>query len=201
MSLDYLSYYDEKYLFEDVARRFHQSKQLDAFDLFSIVIWKANRAKTRIADLMRRKAPGDLDAVSRLFTSELYNARDGQSRLELAINSWGFSLPMASAILTVLWPEEFTVYDYRVCELLESLHAKAPFLRLENRSRVDSAYWQAYCEFRDAVISATPEGLSLRNKDRYLSGQSAARELISDVKNNFERLRHPVSDLEQPTEN
>lgn len=189
MSLDYLSYYDEKYLFEDVARKFHQSKQLDAFDLFSIVIWKANRAKTRIADLMRRKAPGDLDAVSRLFTSELYNALDGQSRLELAINSWGFSLPMASAILTVLWPDEFTVYDYRVYEELKRKHPTAPYLKLNNRSKVDSRYWDAYCEFRSDVVSATPAGLSLRNKDRYLSGLSAARELADDVENDFARLR------------
>ena len=45
MALDYLRYYDlERYLFEDVHRRFHEEGSIGAFDFFSIVIWKANRA-------------------------------------------------------------------------------------------------------------------------------------------------------------
>jgi hypothetical protein len=118
---DYLSYYDlEQYLFEQVGPRFHSEHSIGAFDFFSIVIWKANRAKSKIAERLRRKAqPGeDLDAIARRLTASLYGARDACERLRLLLDEkeWGFRLPMASAVLTVLWPEEFTVYDFRACE-------------------------------------------------------------------------------------
>lgn len=47
MSLDYQRYYDlETFLFEDVYRRFRDNGSIGAFEFFSIVIWKANRAKS-----------------------------------------------------------------------------------------------------------------------------------------------------------
>jgi hypothetical protein len=65
MTNDYLKYYDlEKYLFEDVRQRFHKEGKLDAFDLFSIVIWKANRSKSRLAHRLAKKA-GTLEAAAR----------------------------------------------------------------------------------------------------------------------------------------
>ena len=48
--VDYLKYFDrEFYLFDEVYSRFHAEHSLGAFDFFSIGIWKANRAKSRIA--------------------------------------------------------------------------------------------------------------------------------------------------------
>ena len=35
----------ESHLFEDVDRRFHTDHSIGALDSFSLVIWKANRAK------------------------------------------------------------------------------------------------------------------------------------------------------------
>ena len=59
--LDYLRYYDlETYLFEDVRRRFHAERSLSAFDFFSIVIWKANRAKSKIAHRLLSKAASEI---------------------------------------------------------------------------------------------------------------------------------------------
>ena len=55
MTDDLLRYYDlETYLFVDVASRFNEHGKLDAFDLFSIIIWKANRAKSKLAVLRSR---------------------------------------------------------------------------------------------------------------------------------------------------
>ena len=34
------------------------------------------------------------------------------------MTKWAFRLPTASAILTVLYPDVFTVYDRRVCKVL-----------------------------------------------------------------------------------
>lgn len=43
---DYLKYYNlERYLFEEVTKKFKEEGQLGAFDFFCIVMWKANRAK------------------------------------------------------------------------------------------------------------------------------------------------------------
>jgi len=54
---DYLEYYDlERYLFENVHQRFHLEHSLGAFDFFSIVIWKANRAKSQSYLIGIRKA-------------------------------------------------------------------------------------------------------------------------------------------------
>jgi hypothetical protein len=121
---DYLNYYDlEQYLFEQVGPRFHTEHSIGAFDFFSIVIWKANRAKSKIAGRLWRKAQPeeDLDAIARRLTASLYRARDACERFRLLLDEkeWGFYLPMASAVLTVLWPDEFTVYDMRVCDQLE----------------------------------------------------------------------------------
>jgi hypothetical protein len=54
--IDYRIYYDlEQYLFRDVNSHFTDNQKLDAFDFFCIVIWKANRAKSRVASLLLKK--------------------------------------------------------------------------------------------------------------------------------------------------
>src|SRR4051812_18770519 len=101
-------YYNlESYLLTEVRNRFNSEGSIGAFDFFSIVIWKANRAKSRIAkrllrvDQQHRTA---LEPIVRDLTHSLHKALDGESRLRLLIDQWGFMLPMASAILSVLWP-------------------------------------------------------------------------------------------------
>jgi hypothetical protein len=42
-------YYLEDYLFSEVRSRFHKQGYLSAEDFFCIVIWKANRAKSKVA--------------------------------------------------------------------------------------------------------------------------------------------------------
>jgi hypothetical protein len=74
MTDDFLGYYDlEKYLFEDVARRFQKDGKLDAFDLFSIIIWKAERAKSKLAKRLIAKT-GNLELAAKRFTTALFQA-------------------------------------------------------------------------------------------------------------------------------
>lgn len=48
--MDYRAFYHlESYLFNTVRIRFLENGFLDAFDFFCIVIWKANRSKSKIA--------------------------------------------------------------------------------------------------------------------------------------------------------
>ena len=109
--MDYLKYYNlEQYLFEDVHQRFHSEHSLGAFDFFSIVIWKANRAKSKIALKLLAYGPErkrDLEAIVRTLTSALYNCSNHKERLRLLMVDWKFAVPMASAILSV-WR-----WDYR----------------------------------------------------------------------------------------
>ena len=188
---DYLNYYHlEQYLFEQVGPRFHSEHSIGAFDFFSIVIWKTNRAKSKIAERLRRKAqPGeDLDASARRLTASLYRAADACERLRLLLDEkeWGFRLPMASAVLTVLWPAQFTVYDIRVCDQLEEVLGsdRRIFKRMANWVYSDRL-WQAYQKYIAAVKEATPDGLTLRDGDRYLWARSAAEQLKEGVQRGF----------------
>ena len=109
----YELYNQERYLFENVHRNFHCWSKLTAFDFFSIVIWKANRAKSKIAKRLLGLHKGTLEEVVSQLGDDLRNAAEPRERMRVLIKDYGFQLPMASAILTVLWPEEFTVYDVR----------------------------------------------------------------------------------------
>jgi len=171
---NYLRYYDlERYLFEDVRSAFHRDGDLSAFDFFSIVIWKANRAKSKIAKRLMTRGD-DLDSVVRELASELHNAPTGRDRLRILMQEYGFLLPMATAILTVLWPDEFTVYDIRVCDSLDRFH------ELGNLTRFDRI-WAGYSIFVDGVRDAAPPDLSLRDKDRYLWAKSAMGQLEQNL--------------------
>ena len=163
----YLKFYDdEAYLLDVVGPRFLQTGELTAPDFYMLLVWKANRAKNFHRARLKSLVPSGVfqDAVAAI-AEELYAAEHPEDRLRLLMTRWGFYLPTASAILTLLWPEEFTVYDYRVCELLGwGQH-------LAQRDYSD-ALWTDYQKFLRLVEANTPEGLSLRDKDRWLTGKS-----------------------------
>ena len=111
--MNYLKYYSlEDYLFSDVTAAFHERGYLTPEEFFSIVIWKANRAKSRIKRklLARNK---DLPAAVRELAEEIRDAPGDRDRLTLLLEKWRLALPMASAILTALYPDRSTVYDVR----------------------------------------------------------------------------------------
>ena len=173
-------YYLENYLFHTVQPRFLEQGYLSAFDFFCIVIWKANRAKSKIAKRLLSKKHADLDsAVYELTTklSQQVTAKDKLAYLWLRGN-WGFLLPMASAVLTVLYPEEFTVYDSRVCDMLDDFH------NLTNITNIDNL-WDRYQKFKAKVEEVAPKDLNLRDKDRYLWGKSFHDQLLIDIQKHF----------------
>ena len=177
----YLQFYDlESYLFDTVRQRFASEGHLNAFDFFCIVIWKANRAKSKIAKKLLKAFKGMTldDAVLELTKGIAAQETPTEKLRFLMSGKTPFALPMATAILSVLYPEEFTIYDYRVCEVLGN------FSKLNNITKFDKV-WDGYVEFKSAVKSQTPEGLSLRDKDRYLWGKSFAKQLGSDIEKGF----------------
>jgi hypothetical protein len=169
----------ESYLFNTVHRRFAEQGHLGAFDFFCIVIWKANRAKTKVAKRLLGDTTKTLDEVVVELTQAIAAQKTPKDRMRLLMfGDIRFRLPMASAILTVLYPDEFTVYDYRVCETLGG------FRNLTNLTNIDRL-WEGYAAFKRAVMSNSPAGLSLRDRDRYLWGKSFRDQLTNDVATAF----------------
>lgn len=177
---NYRDYYDlEAYLFGKVTIRFENNRQLNAFDFFCIVIWKANRAKSRIASrLLNKNGTDDLENAVADLTGRLAAAEDHKTRLKILISDWKFRLPMASAILTVLYPRDFTVYDIRVCDLLGKFH------NTQDRSKFDDL-WSGYQNYVDAVRQEFPKNLDLREKDKWLWGKSFYDQLNNDISTKF----------------
>ena len=173
----FLEYYDiETYLFSNVHRRFLRDGYLSAFDFFSIIRWKSNRPRKQIRKGLREERSPDLDEAVKSLTREIHEAEDHERRFEILMNPRvrGVGLAMATAILTVLYPDDFTVYDTRVCEQLKR-SGFGCFSDLGNRSK--STIWEGYKEYRQAVQKAAPEGLRLRDKDRWLWTKDVVHEL------------------------
>ena len=171
-------YDEEAYLFDVVGPRFRKKGELSAYDFFLIVRWKANRAISKVAARLLREAGPDLEkAVSRL-TRQISTGKNAQERFLVLVRGWRFRLPMASAILTVLYPGDFTVYDVRACDQVKGFHA------LSGRQNPD-ALWRGYLEFKAAVERATPAGLSLRDKDRFLWARSRREDLVASIRRRF----------------
>lgn len=175
----YLDYYHlESYLFDVVSPRFRNSGTLTAFDFFCIIIWKANRAKSKVAKRLSHSGQNSLEAAVQALALQVSSAESPKERLGVLMESWGFLLPMASAILTVLYPTDFTVYDVRVCEELNDFRKLKDIRDIEKR-------WVDYKSYCKAVEAAVSEPLSLRDKDRWLWGKSFATQLQIDIQRNF----------------
>ena len=181
IKIDYRKFYDlENYLFEEVSRRFSEHGYLEVFDFFCIVIWKANRAKSKIAKRLLSKRHSDLNSAVIALTKSLAKAENRKGRMKILFEDWGFLLPMASAILTVLYPMSFTIYDVRVCDVLKRFH------NLPNKTNFDSL-WNGYEKFIAAVNEAGPSEYSLRDKDRWSWGKSFSQQLEQDIAEKFQK--------------
>ena len=110
---------------------------------------------------------------------QIREAKNGKDKLSVLIEDWKFRLPMASAILSVLYPDEFTVYDIRVCKQLKK------FKNIDGR-KFDALYC-GYKEYIEEVKNCTPSELGLRDKDRWLWGKDFKDQLDKDIERNFGR--------------
>ena len=145
MSRDYLKIYDlENYIFTTVNGNFHSNGFIDSFDFFCIIIWKSNRAKSKIAKRILSSQPMSLDDACRKITSRVFIAESGKEKLGILVRDLGFLLPMASAFLTVLYPTEFTIYDIRVCEFLPEFNGLAEKINFDR-------LWERYQDYIQAV--------------------------------------------------
>ena len=77
----------------------------------------AERAKGRIKKKLQTCANG-LAAAVKTLTRAIHDAGSDEQRLRILLKDWVIPLPTATAILTVLQPERFTVYDFRARDQL-----------------------------------------------------------------------------------
>ena len=161
--MEYLKYYNlENYLFDEVRNNFLERGYLTPDEFFCIVIWKANRAKSRIKNRLLSKNTNLENAVKEL-TNDIFN-KEGIDKLNVLLSEWGFLLPMATAILTVLYPDQFSIYDIRVKSQLgiKDIYTAEKY----------------FAEFLPQVKKfAKNNNLDLRDADRYLWGKSFYEDL------------------------
>lgn len=180
MKTSLIKYYDlENYVLTDVRDSFDRNGHLTAFDFFCIVIWKANRAKTKIAQRLLNYN-SDIEQSVKDLTNKIFSATDDKQKLKVLITDYKFRLPMSSAILSLLYPDNFTIYDVRVCETLIN------FKGLDNTTNFEKL-WLGYTDYIESVRKYEPKNLSLRDKDRFLWGKSFYEQLNKDLKNNFNK--------------
>lgn len=107
-------FYDlDRYLFGKVTRKFEKEGTLNSFDFYAIVVWKANRAKTKV--LMGLKTKG---LSPNKIMSRVHDISSDREKMKFLADIPGIGTPIASAILTVCYPNRFTVIDYRAWETL-----------------------------------------------------------------------------------
>jgi hypothetical protein len=188
---DYRNYYLsnlESYLLEQVRPNFLRIGFLSASEFFCIVIWKAHRAKSKIAKkLLRGSGFKSLNEAVRKLTEDVAQAGTAEARMRVLVGKWRFALPMASAILTILYPEEFTIYDVRVAGIVDEEN-QTELVHLGNRTAFASL-WSGYSEYMDWVKRSAPSAFSLRDKDRHLWGKSFFLQLQRDIQENFSTRR------------
>lgn len=165
--VNYLKYYWlEKYLFEDVHKNFNERGYLTPEEFFCIVIWKSNRAKTKIKRKLLKL--GNLNTIIKNITNQIFETSDSQEKLNVLLKKYNFALPMATAILTVLYPKDFTIYDVRV--------------RKQLKTKEIYGIRRYFKEFLPKVKKISVQR-SLRDKDRELWGKSFYEDLKKFLKN------------------
>ena len=171
---DLLAYYSpETRLFPALEQSFTETGQFHPEALYLILDWKAPRARTRHLHRLTNIA-GTFDAAARGIGAGLYTATGPEQRLGLLLTKWGFLLPTASAILVVLYPNTFTMYDIRVCNVL------GDFSKLGSM-KWSTEQWLGYQRYIAAVQAAAPSGLSLRDCDRWLWGQDKRKAMQAEL--------------------
>jgi thermostable 8-oxoguanine DNA glycosylase len=147
----------ETYLFETVSKEFKQKQTLTTFEFFAIITWKSNRSKTKVRDGLAAAGKSASDLMKSVSRAEKTEAK-----VETLRRIGGIGLPIASAILAVCYPDEFTVLDIRAWTTLREVSTET----LPSRYPQDSGDYLQYCQVcRDLANEA---GLSLRNLDRGL---------------------------------
>lgn len=149
-----LTLYDlETYLFQDVHEKFKRGDRICEFDFYCIIDWKSRRNKPGIKKGLRKSDPG------KLF-DEVREAKEPKAKVEALTKVKGIGIAIASAILAVCYPDNFTVVDSYILDMLkEGGYLSNASLTPEER----------YLEYNEKCNGwSRKERISLRRMDRLL---------------------------------
>lgn len=174
----YLKYYWlESYLFDDVNKNFQKRGYLTPEEFFVIIIWKRNASKTKIINGIKT----DRRTISEI-TLKISGAKMREQRLDALLSPKipGIGIAIASAILTVCYPDDFTIADHRARTSLKNFGEEV----IGNPTTKISSYF----EYLDKCKKlAHKHNLSLRDFDRILwakdfyEGKNGLRHLVAEL--------------------
>ncbi len=182
--MNYEKFYDlEGYIFNDIASNFQDRKYLTAEEFFCIVIWKANRAKSKVAKKFDPNT--SLDTAIRKLTSSIYHKSTNKAKLSVLMNDYEFRLPISSAILSVLYQNEFSIYDIRVCDMLKEQFHTDYYHKLKNWTF--ERLWVGYEDYLRKTLEVSGK-TTYREADKYLWSKSFYTQLLVDLDNRFNKM-------------
>lgn len=193
---NYIKYYwlEGEYLGKEVFSHFEINHYLTPEQFFSILFWKSKRP------IKKWVRPHLSNETVKSLTGEIHStptrsSGDEKEKLDVLLNQKGFGIAMASAVLSTLYPADFTVYDYRAREQLnkdcfKQYRKEGKPLRdistVSNNKIIKNLYW----EFVEIVKKiAEDKKLSLRDCDRYLWGKSWYEDLEKFLKDTDTAIR------------
>jgi len=168
---NYIKEYElEKQLFGEISGSFRKNKILSEEEFFKIIIWKSNWSKGRVLTGIRKSGK----SVNQIMR-EVYNAKTPEEKVKTLIKIKGIGLPIASAILTVCYPEEFTVLDSRVWDILFKDK------KVKNKTLPNTI--SGYLDYVNICKNYAKElNLSLRDFDKAMWGRSFYEDLRKFLK-------------------
>lgn len=147
----------EEYLFQRVSHRFAEEQTLTPFDFFAIIIWKSNRVKTNV-----KKGLDDAGKTVQALMEKVVAAHNPEDKVKLLTEIDGIGIRVASAVLAVCYPSQFTVLDYRAWDTLSTC-------KIDGLPGSIPATPTAYVQYCEACLDlAQKQGISLRVLDRAL---------------------------------
>lgn len=160
---EYLKYYFlEEYLFKEVSVNFQKNGYLTAEEFFAIIIWKSNRNKTGIRKSVKNLIGKNM--TIRKITESIDSDKKDIDRVKRLTGIKGVGISIASAILTVCYPNNFTIADYRAKNSLKNFFG-------QKEENIDYSTPEAYLNYASICINlAKNNKIKLRNFDRILWG-------------------------------
>jgi hypothetical protein len=179
---DYLCFYEfssEAHLFRKVNGNFRKNCCLTAEEFFAVIIWKSNRSKTRIRDGILRSGK----SIPQI-TQGMHLAAGSERKMEALLAIDGVGIPIASAVLTVCYPDEFTVVDYRARAAIAALWPAKTKSIAPDPTQYVKGYLRYVAICREI---ANEQGMCLRDIDRALwgydfcEGKNGLKALVASV--------------------
>ncbi len=136
----------EKIIFTEIGPRARKNQFLNFDDFYKICMWKSRRQKNRYL-----KNKTKVEEISR----KAFLTSDEAERVELLRSLDGVGIPTASAILTIVSPESYSIIDIRCIETLNHLGYK-----IKNVMKVNN--WLKYLEIMRSLAkenNVTPRDL------------------------------------------